>query len=76
MRWGGTGRTTEANPEVEEAGHQEDVEDPAGTEAAVTLEAEEDEAAEAGASGPLLNENSLVYFLRKKNCQKTLGHVL
>jgi hypothetical protein len=52
------------------------VEDPAGTEAAVTLEAEEDEAAEAGASGPLLNENSLVYFLRKKNCQKTLGHVL
>jgi hypothetical protein len=46
------------------------VEDPAGTEAAVALEAEEDEAAEEGASRPLLNKNSLVYFLRKKIVEK------
>ncbi len=61
---------TEASSEVAEAGHLEGGEDPAGTDAVVALEAEEDAAAAPEAN------NSLVYFFKKKNLSKTLGHVL
>ncbi len=38
--------------------------------------AEEDEAGEAGANRPRLNEIVLYIFQKEKHCQKTLGHVL
>jgi hypothetical protein len=51
---------TEGNPEVAEDGHLEDGEDPAGTEAVVSLEAEEDAAAASGANKPL---NEIVLYI-------------
>ncbi len=43
---------TEGNPEVAEAGHPKDKEDPAGTKAVGSLEAEEDAALASEANRP------------------------
>jgi hypothetical protein len=71
MRCEGTGGVTVGNPEVEEVGHPEDVEDPAGTEAGGSLEAEEVAAAASEANKPLSEIVLYIFFLTEKNCQKT-----